>query len=229
MASDESTGGKVLATAIVSLALGILVGLVFGGGGGNRDNTSDQATTEPPAQTVTTKAADFRTALNGLFREHAAVTVPALKAELHEDPDQAALKQAVDTNSEALANAINGVYSGKKEAFLDLWQQHIGYYSDYLMGAANEDENAKQVAKDNLSDFADSLAKFLTELNTELSQDDVREATALHGEQVTKMMDAMVAGNSEAVSGLSHEAYEHMGTFADMLAKAIVEQMPDKY
>lgn len=227
MASDDSTGGKVLATAIVSLAIGILVGLVFGGGG--RDNSKDQTTTEPPAQTITTKAADFRTSLNGLLREHAAVTVPALKAELQQDTDLGALRQTVDTNSSAIANTINGVYSGKKDAFLELWNQHIGYYSDYLQAAMNEDADGKQAAKENLNRFADSLAVFLTDLNTELRKDDVRQATALHGEHVTKIIDALVAGDNETAYKLSHEAYEHMGTFADMLSKAIVEQMPDKY
>jgi hypothetical protein len=227
MASDNANGGKVLATAIVSLAIGILVGLVFGGG--NRDDSKNQTTTEAPAQTVTTKAADFRNSLNGLLREHAAVTVPALKAELQQDADAAALKETVDTNSQAIASAINGVYSGKKDDFLALWRQHIGYYSDYLGGAMNEDETAKQTAKADLKQFADTLAVFLTDLNTELRQDDVRQATALHGEHVTQIIDAMVAGDSETVYKLSHEAYEHMGTFADMLAKAVVEQMPDKY
>src|SRR5262245_23329765 len=109
MASSDSNGGKVLATAIVSLAIGILVGLVFDGG--NRDDSNDQTTTEAPAQTTTTKAADFRTELSGLFREHIAVITPALRAELQKDADLTTLQEAVDNNSLDIADTLNSVYS----------------------------------------------------------------------------------------------------------------------
>jgi hypothetical protein len=227
MASEESAGGKILATAIVSLALGILIGIVFSGG--TRDDSKETTTDQPQVQTVTTKAADFQVKMNALLREHAALTVPALRAELREQSDRDELKQAVDANSIAIADAINGVYKNKKDAFLELWRQHTGYYSEYLQAAINSDEPAKQAAKDKLNGFADSLAAFLTELNTELRQDDVRQATAQHGEQVTKIIDAMTDGDYATAYNLAHEAYEHMGTFADILSKAIVQQLPDKY
>jgi hypothetical protein len=148
----------------------------------------------------------------------AAVGVAALKAELLKEPDAAALGGLVEQNNQAIADLVGEAYPDAQDEFTELWEAHIGYYKAYLTAAVAEDETGKEAAKENLAMFAEALSNVLAEANDGLDATELQEALAVHGEQVTSILDDFLAGDYEAAWATAHEAYEHMGMIAALLA-----------
>ncbi|HSX32503.1 MAG TPA: hypothetical protein VLF43_04515 [Candidatus Saccharimonadales bacterium] len=157
--------------------------------------------------------------LDAALREHAAVGVAALKAEALKEPDIAALNNTVDQNSMIIADLVEEGYPGTHDEFLALWQSHIGYYKEYLAATLAKDEAGKQQAKEKLVAFTEETSQLLANNgNEELDESALQQSLAMHGDQVTTIIDDFVAGNYDAAWTTAHEAYEHMGMVAQMLA-----------
>ncbi len=216
----ERGRNTMMILAIIALIVGGIIGYALKG---NKGETNDKTAV------ITSSAANLRTKLSGVLREHAALTVPALEAQAMAEPDVNEASAAVDMNSELIADAVEELYNGKRAEFLDMWRQHITYYKDYMTAAQTNNEEGKQTAKDNLTDFAEELSNFFADANPRFNRDTLKASIAQHGDQVIALIDALVANNFEDVYSLSHEAYEHMGEVADTLSRGIVEQMPDKF
>ena len=61
------------------------------------------------------------------------------------DPQLVGAVKALDANSVALAKTLGSVYPDAEKPFLASWRQHIGFFVDYTLGKATE--NDKQVAQ----------------------------------------------------------------------------------
>ena len=61
------------------------------------------------------------------------------------NPQVVGAVKALDANSVALSKAIGSVYPDAEKPFLASWRQHIGFFVNYTLGRATE--NDKQVAK----------------------------------------------------------------------------------
>ena len=162
---------------------------------------------------------EWHAKLDAALREHAAVGVAALKAEALKEPDVAALTNVVNQNSLMISELVDQGYPGVHDEFLELWQSHIGYYKEYLVAAQAKDEAGKQQAKDKLAMFTNELSELLANnSNDELDEAALQESLAMHGNQVTTIMDYFVDGTYDGAWMTAHEAYEHMGMVANMLA-----------
>lgn len=153
------------------------------------------------------------------LREHAAVGVQALRAELLQSPDLEALQDAVEDNNIAVAEAVETGYPGTHDEFLELWRAHIGYYKDYLHASVEDDEAGKEEAKENLAGFAGETSSLLADASPELDPDELEESLTIHADQVTSIIDHMVLEEYDDVYATAHEAYEHMGMTAELLAR----------
>jgi hypothetical protein len=161
---------------------------------------------------------EARLQFQAALREHAALTVPALKAELLQEPERDALMNAVELNNQAVIAAVGAAYPGTQNQFADLWRAHIQYYLDYLHAAQAGDEAGKAQAKQNLANFTFATSDLLAGASPRLNPNDLQPQLATHGDQVTAIIDNLVAGNYPAVYDLAHQAYEHAGMMGDTLA-----------
>ena len=152
--------------------------------------------------------------LNTLLKEHAVVGVAALKAASKKAPNAGALKQKVDANSVAIARTVDKLYPGTKHKFLYLWRQHIHYYEQYFMAAKHHDKEGMKDAKHNLAAFAWQVSHLLNKANRSLDQDQLKGQISHHGEQVTQIIDYLVAGKDEAAKKLAEHAVMHMTQMA---------------
>jgi hypothetical protein len=204
------------------LAVIVSVPLFLGAGASAHNLTvslaDNQASNQAAANDGTYRSGHVRSLLQSSLHEHAALTVPALKAQLLQEPDLAALMAAVEHNNTDVITAVSAAYPGTGDQFATLWRQHITYYQDYLGAAARGDEAGKAAAKQNLANFAAATSNLLATASPQLDQATLQQQLAMHGDQVTAIIDNLVAGNYDAVYSLAHEAYMHMGTLADTLA-----------
>src|SRR3712207_5234791 len=120
-----------------------------GEGAGGQTQTSEAPATqasEAAAPTVDTPAATLTRDLTGMLVDHeylaglAVLTAVQAGGNL-EDPTFKAAAGALDNNSVALSEAITSVYGPQaSEQFLSLWRNHIGFFVDYTLGRATNNE-----------------------------------------------------------------------------------------
>ena len=186
------------------------------------------ATTHP---TSATKAAELRTGLNALFREHVFLAAAATGAALDgREAEFKAAAAALDGNSVDIANAIGSVY-GKDagEAFLPLWRKHIGFVVDYTVGVASKDKAKSDAAVNELIQYTQDFGAFLTAASPKLPKGAVADLVKHHVVTLKDVIDAQAAKDPARAYTATRTAAAHMQMIADPLAETIVKQFPAKF
>jgi hypothetical protein len=181
--------------------------------------------------TSATKAADLRTGLNALLREHVYLASAATGAALGgRDSEFKAAAEVLDANSVEIAQAIGSVYGADAEkAFLPLWRRHIGFAVDYTVGVATKDTAKQDQAVRNLVQYTQDLGAFLSSANPYLPKEVVAELVKTHVLTLKSVIDAQAAGNPQKAYMALRSAAGHMAMIADPLAEAIVKQFSSKF
>ncbi|KHE68529.1 hypothetical protein [Halobacillus sp. BBL2006] len=178
-----------------------------------------------------TEAVELRSQLDNLFSEHAYLAVETMRKGAEGASDFEHATAALSSNTEDLTAAIESVY-GKEagEKFNEMWSSHIGYFVDYVKATGNEDEEAKQMALDELNQYRQDFSKFISEATgNRLKADALAEGLQMHVNQLIGAFDAYVAGNYEEAYMKEREAIEHMYGVSKGMSSAIVNQFPDKF
>ncbi len=152
------------------------------------------------------------------LHQHAALATPTLQAQLLNEPSATATLAAMDTNSQAIANSVNQLHPGTHDQFLQLWRSHIDDYKQYLAAAKNNDQAAKQQAKQNLDLFVSNLTNLLAKANSHINKSNLSQQLTTHSSQTLGIIDALVANDFPSAYTLSNTAYSHM----TMVAEAMV-------
>jgi hypothetical protein len=175
--------------------------------------------------------------LDTALHQHAALGLNALKTTAFATPDAEAAKTALDDNSKAIADQVEKLYPGTHDQFLDLWNKHIGYYTDYLNAAKAGDAAAKEQAVANLATFAKDTDNLLDgkmhTLNKDKNHGDMDESMGAlekqlttHTNQTIAAIDQLVAGDYDAMYKTGGDAYNHMEILARSMAGIWFKGMP---
>ena len=181
--------------------------------------------------TSATKAAELRSGLNALFREHIFLAAAATGAALDgRDAEFKAAAAALDANSVDIANAIGSVY-GKDagEAFLPLWRKHIGFVVDYTVGVATKDTTKADTAVNELILYTQDFGAFLSAASPKLPKSVVADLVKHHVVTLKAVIDAQAGKDPARAYTAVRTAAAHMKMIADPLAETIVQQFPAKY
>ncbi|MGQ0609231.1 MAG: copper amine oxidase [Chloroflexota bacterium] len=187
-----------------------------------------------PAE-LSSPAADLRVALNRLLSEHASLAMEAMRQGVDtgdlEDPEFVAAATALQGNTDDLTGAIESVYGADAgDAFRTQWEAHIGFFVDYTVGVATDDQAAKDAALAELAGYRDDFANFLdTATGGNLPSDAAADALQMHVDQLVAQIDAYAADDFAGAYATAREAYAHMGMTADALALAIIQQDADTF
>lgn len=228
---------KTPTTVLASLAAaGVLaLGLsACGDDGGPEASSAGQPMTTMTAHdhppTTASPAADLRVTLNRLLGEHALLAVVAMQKGYDGAPDFEASAAALEQNTVELGAAFGSVYGAEaQEGFLELWRQHIGFFVDYTVASAEDDQAGKDLAVQKLDGYRQAFAAFLTGANPNLEADGVADMLAMHVTQLTGALDSYAAGDYAEANADLRESYGHMFMTGDALAAAIVAQSPDEF
>lgn len=183
-----------------------------------------------PATSVT-KAADLRTALNGVLNEHVALVSSATAGALGGRQAQfdAAAAQ-LDGNSIDMSKAIGSVYGAPAEqAFLPLWRKHIGFFVEYTQATAAKDTAKQEKAITDLTQYAEDSGAFFAAANPNLPKDAVASLFKMHIGTLKEMVDAQAANDQVTAYAATRKAFAHMPMMAEAVAAAVAKQMPEKY
>ncbi|MFQ3318492.1 MAG: hypothetical protein ACI8UR_001392 [Natronomonas sp.] len=186
----------------------VLSGGIAAGAGLNGDTTSE--------------AAELRAVLSGLLQEHVYLAGYTVDAAYSFGPDSGEFDlaaEALDTNSVELADVIgDAAGSEKREEFLTLWRDHIGFFVDYALAAAEDDDEGRQSALDDLNGYTDGAGQFFEDISAgELPADAVTDSLDVHIDTLSGAIDSFAAGDASAFDDLK-AAGDHVVGSAGVLS-----------
>ncbi|WP_411955562.1 copper amine oxidase [Alkalibacillus sp. S2W] len=192
---------------------------------------ADDHNSQKMEPTVQNEAIDLRTTLDHYLSEHAFLAVEAMRKGADGAEDYDAIVAALNENTEDLTGAIESVYGEDAgQQFNQMWSDHIGFFVDYVMATAEEDEEGKQAALDELAQYKNEFSKFLeTATGERLEAESLAEGLQMHVNQLIGAFDAYVAGDYETAYEYEREAIGHMYMVSKGLSTAIADQFPDKF
>ncbi|HJY43843.1 MAG TPA: hypothetical protein VJ301_04425 [Propionibacteriaceae bacterium] len=173
-----------------------------------------------------TEAAALRATLTSLLSDHVWLAGNALDTAVRKqgdlkDPQVVGAVKALDANSVALAKTLGSVYPDAEKPFLTSWRQHIGFFVDYTLGKATENDKQVAQAKADLDAYRVSFGQLINSVVPELPADAVAEELVPHVDSLFAAIDASVAGKPDYQTKLSIAA-SHMPMTAAVLTSGIV-------
>ena len=145
-------------------------------------------------------ASGLRSGLTDLLQEHmylagiAVFTAYTTEGSI-EGPAFTAAAGVLDENSVALSAAVSSL-AGEEQgaAFLETWREHIGYFVDYAVAAAGDDQAGKDSAIVDLQGYSVQAGAFFEEVTGgELPADAVTAELEHHIETLAGAIDSMKA------------------------------------
>lgn len=180
---------------------------------------------------ASTPAADLRATLDRLLGEHVILATTATGAALDGRGEAfEAAAASLGDNSQDIADALASVYGEKAgEAFLPLWETHIGFVVNYTQATATGDTAAQEKAVNDLLGYADDFGAFMNSANPDLPKEAVAKMVRKHVVTLKAVIDAQAERNWMEAHAAQREAYAHMSGMAEALADAIVQQFPEAF
>jgi hypothetical protein len=173
-----------------------------------------------------TPATTLRVLLGRLLAEHSFLLMESIRAASLEADDADALDDALDANSGELRDAIASVYGDPAgDRFATLWQEHIDLLVDHAVARRDGRTEEAESALTSLGTFRHEFAAFLAEANPAIDGHGEADAVQLHLDQVIAFSDGDYVKAYEA----EREAFSHMFSFGDHLARAIGLQFPERF
>lgn len=221
-------------STMMTVIMAVVVGIVLAGGGLiyiNSHKVTNPTTTEAMTTPMTnTKAADLRVLLNALERQHVDLAVTATRDGYSGSPDFKASANALETNTQALGDAIGSVYGDQaKQQFLVQWHRHITDFVNYTVAAKKGDKAGMTAAVNDLGGYIQDTATFFSNANPNLPKAAVAQLLTQHVTLLKGAVDAYAAGDYAGSFDKQGQAYTQVGTIADTMSGAIVKQYPNKF
>jgi hypothetical protein len=188
-------------------------------------SAAGRATSSDRAAPTAEPNADLRVTFGRILAEHAFLVLELMRAEAVEAAERTAVRAAIDDNTVELGSAIGDVYDeATGDSFAGRWRQPIDLLVDYARAEAAGDSARVTDASVAVDEAGNRITEFLVEINPRLDADDVAAAVDLHMDQMRRFVDEPSGAYAAA-----REAFAHMFTFGDLLAKAIIKQYPERY
>jgi hypothetical protein len=165
----------------------------------------------------------LRSAFAMLLGEHLELIVEAQRATFAGSPQFKAAAAQVNANTTALTKAMATLVGPTKaEEFETAWANHVEGLLAYTAAAADNDQNAKTVAKQNLDGFAERLALYFSDIvKNVLAADPLTQAITAHDTHLIDHVDAYAAKDYPRAQQMELDGYGQMLEVANTLVSAI--------
>lgn len=178
----------------------------------------------------TTKAIEFRTGLEGNYRENFSLLLAASRRVYDTDPHAQDALNALDDNAWDLGYFLQNVYGtdvGQK--FTALWQTQNKAFLNYTRALKSRDNAAKSLAQTEIQNYIESKVEFWKGLVPHLDVARYRRMVTGRSDSIKSALDAYAAGDVAKSYKEQHAAYQQTGQVAEMLSEIIIKELPEKF
>lgn len=188
--------------------------------------TSPVAAVDPPPDPPATA---LRVALDRALGEHAFLLGEVIRSGIAGAADFNAAAGALEQNSDDVIGAITDVYGADAgAAFGEQWRNHVAYIVDYGRALDQNDQDAAQLAAEQLDRYVAAFSGFLADALPALPPDAIQGLIGEHVQQLEHVASFDVADFGGAY-GAIRETYLHMFAIGDGLTTGIVTLYPDRF
>jgi len=181
---------------------------------------------EPLAEAPATA---LRVALARALGEHALLLGEVVRSGIADAPDFGAAAASLEANSNDLIAAIEDVYGDEAGTeFAEQWRNHVAYIVDYARARAGGDEDAAQLASDQLARYVADFSRFLADALPALPPDAVEGLIGEHVQQLQHVASFDENDYGGAYSAI-RETYAHMFDVGDGLTTGIIGLYPGRF
>ena len=174
-------------------------------------------------------AVQLRIGLGRVLGEHAMLLIETMRAGLADDDQFAAAAATLEENTSDLLTMVEAAYGeGAVDAFGEQWRNHIAYLVDYTRAVADGDEDARQLATDQLDAYIADFSSLLAAANPSLEENVIEELIAEHGQQLSQIGHFDTGEHEAAYRGI-RETYAHMYMVGDALTLGILDRARDEF
>ncbi len=227
---ENKVGTAVIIALLVGLGGGALIGYAVAPEKEMMNNESGMSADMTPSMVIMEPSTDLRVAMNGLLKEHVNLGLATLRAAYDGGDSFEGAEAALDQNSVDLAAAVGSVYGADAEKqFLALWREHIGFFADYTVGLATDDQAKIDQAVRDLGGYAAGAGEFFSSANPNIDAVAVKELAMEHGKLIREAMAAYDKGDYAQSYELELAANDQVSKIADALTTGIVVQFPEKF
>jgi len=180
---------------------------------------------------VSTPASDLRATLDMYLSEHAFLAVVAMQKGIDGSDDFEAAAASLANNTDDLTGAIASVYGDEAgEQFRGMWEDHIGFFVNYVTATAEGDEEGREAALEALDNYRADFSEFLESATDErLEAGALAEGLQMHVDQLVWAFDQYNDGEFESAYDNVREGIHHMFGVGKGLSTAIVDQFSDDF
>lgn len=143
-------------------------------------------------------ASTLRSNLTALLQEHVYLAAYAVFTAYTSEggvdsPAFTAAAATLDANSVGLSDAVTSLAGADNgAAFLELWRQHIGFFVDYAVADATDDQDARTQALEDLDGYRPQAGDFFEKIsNGELKSADVATGLGMHVSTLAGAIDSL--------------------------------------
>ncbi|PRO66114.1 copper amine oxidase [Alkalicoccus urumqiensis] len=183
------------------------------------------------APTVSSPAADLRATLDQYLSEHAYLAVFTMQKGIDGSEDFDQIAGALQQNTEDLTAAIESVYGEEAGSmFQEMWENHIGFFVDYVTATAEGDEAGREEALTQLDGYRADFSEFLEGATDErLEAGALAEGLQMHVDQLVWAFDQYNEGDFDSAYDNIRESIHHMYGVSKGLSTAIVDQFDEDF
>jgi hypothetical protein len=174
----------------------------------------------------------LRSAFAMLLGEHMELIIAAQRATFAGAPQFKAAAAQVNANSGALTKGMGAIVGPQKAAeFQSAWAEHVEGLLAYSTAVADNDQAAKEAAKENLNGIAGRLALYLSDIvRNELPVEPLTQALGQHDTHLIGQVDAYAAKQYGQADQMEGDGYQQMlgvaGTLVGAIQKTVKLQLP---
>ncbi len=230
--SNIKAGFAAIAFTAASLSV------MGGAASANSMNTSSDKTNGESANAAgqtkkeSQAAIDLRNALTVLLQEHVTTNI-AVNRSIASGASQAEIDVLIEAqvaNSDAISAAIGSIYGSEAEAaFSEMFLEHIEESNNFAIAVAAGDESAKALANEELEEYLEEIATFLSTAIPVLPYEAVYGLLLEHESLINQSTEALASDNFGQSKKFEIQAIKQITVGADALATGIITTQPDKF
>jgi hypothetical protein len=194
--------------------------------------TSSQSQLQQANLNISSPASVFDAKLHDLLQEHTFLLTALTRQALSNSAAYQSLYAALQNNIQEVGTLLTPVYGNNSQELVNLWNEKANIFINYSLSLKNNDPNALAYYTAAEATYQPQVVTFWTTTQNPypvLSQTEAQQLVSQNNADLKTTIDDWNAGNYNQYYADLETTYNQAGTYADVIAQAIIQQNPQDF